>query len=72
MGPRWPWHYFGQFENRLPHDGYIQKSASILPSVSVDPRSVTENDFWTNFYPSYHIVLSYLVKNSIQRNVRNA
>ena len=25
--------------------------------------------FWANFYSSYYIILSYLVKNSIQRNV---
>ena len=25
--------------------------------------------FWANFYPSYYIILSYLVKNSIQRNM---
>ena len=27
--------------------GYIKKSASILPSVSFDPRSFTENLFWS-------------------------
>ena len=48
------------------HLGYIYKSASILPSVSFDPRSFTENLFLNkNFSWSYDIILSYLVKNSI-------
>ena len=45
-----------------------EKSASILPSVSFGPRSFTETCFWANFNSSYNIILSYLVKNSIQRN----
>ena len=28
--------------------------------------------FWANFYSSYYIILSYLVKNSIQRNVNRS
>ena len=49
--------------------GYIKKSASILPSVSFDPRSFTENLFLSKFNLSYDIILSYLDKTSIQRNM---
>ena len=47
--------------------GYIKKSTSIVPGVSFDPRSLLEISFWANFYSSYYIILSYLVKNSNQR-----
>ena len=67
MGPDWPGHYFRQFEKRLPLNpksnvpfGCIKKSASILSTVSFDPRSFTENFFWANFNSSYDIILSYL------------
>ena len=38
--------------------GCIKKSASILSSVSFDPRSFTENFFLANFNSSYDIILS--------------
>ena len=41
---------------------YIQKSVSILLSVSFDPRSFS---FWANVNPSYDNILSCSVKNSI-------
>ena len=60
--------------NPKSNDGYIQNwSASILPSVSVDPRSFTENFFLNKLLPILHyFIIQYLVKNSIQSNVRNA
>ena len=47
-----------------------RKSSSILPSVSFDPRSFTDTSFWANFNSSNDIILSYLVENSNQRNVK--
>ena len=47
-----------------------RKSGSILPSVSFDPRSFTETSFWANFNSSNDIILSYLVENSYQRNMK--
>ena len=41
MRPRWPGHYFSQFEKRLPQP----EIKSTLPSVSFDPRSFIENLF---------------------------
>ena len=40
---------------------------SVLPTVLFDPRSFTENLFF--FYSSFCNILSYLVKNSIERNM---
>ena len=51
MGPRWPGHYFSRLKSVYLNSkwkvrvGYFKKSASILPSVSFDPRSFTENLF---------------------------
>ena len=51
MGPRWPGNYLSSLESVYLNPksnlrvGCIQKSASILPSVSFDPRSFTENLF---------------------------
>ena len=39
---------------------------SLLPTVLFDPRSFTENLF---FYSFFYNILSYLVKNSIERNM---
>ena len=47
----------------------IYESASILPSVSFDPWSFNENLFLSKLHSSYYIILSYLVKNSIQSNM---
>ena len=47
-----------------------RKSASILPSVLFDPRSFTETSSWANFNSSNDIILSYLVENSYQRNMK--
>ena len=51
MGPRWPGHYFCQFENSLPqpkikwtHQLHLEICFN-LPSVSFNPRSFTENLF---------------------------
>ena len=49
---------------------YIWKSALILPSVLFDPQFFTENLFLSKLLPILlHYILSYLVENSIQRNM---
>ena len=75
MGPHWPGHYFCHFEKSLPQPEIkwtrrldVENSASILPCVSFDPQSFTENLFLSKLNSSYDIIFSYLVKNSIQRN----
>ena len=47
--------------------GYIKKSASVLMFHSILDR-LQKTSFWANFNSSYDIILSYLVKNSIQNN----
>ena len=49
--------------------GYISKSASVQPLFHSILDLLLKTSFWANFYPSYYIILSYLVKNSIQRNM---
>ena len=53
--------------NPKSNDGYILKSASILPSASVDPRSFTENVFFEQTFTHpitlfYHIWLKTVSK----------
>ena len=44
-------------------------SASILPCLSFDFDLLLKISFWANFFSSYYTVFSYLVENSIQRNM---
>ena len=72
MGTRWPRHQFCKFEKRLsqPEMKCTRRIhleiRSVLPTVLFDPRSFTENLF---FYSSFYNIVSYLVKNSVQRNM---
>ena len=73
MWPRWPGHYFCQFEKSLPQPEIkwtrrLHLEIRFSLSVSFDPRYFTENLFLENFNSSFDII-SYLVKNSIQRNM---
>ena len=79
MGPRWPGHYFCQFEKRLPQPEIEPKRRihlkNPLPSCLVFHSILDlllKISFRANFYSSYEIVLSYLVKNSIQRNLNKS
>ena len=75
MGPRWPGHYFCLFEKRLPqpeikctrriHSNPIQSCLVFHPILDLLQKA----SFWANVNSSYDIILSYLVKNSIQRNM---
>ena len=71
MGPCWPGHYFSQFEKRLPQPE-IKTSRNPLQSYLVFHSILDlllKISFWVNVYSSYDIILSYLVKSSIKRNV---
>ena len=61
-----------QFEKHLPQPE-IKCTHRIHLGICLVFHSITdlllETPFWANFYSSYYIILSYLVKNSIQRNV---
>ena len=60
------WKAFTSTRNQMYASDTSRNSFSILPSVSFDPRSFS---FWANVNSSYDIILSYLVKNRIQRNM---
>ena len=69
MGPRWLGHYFWQFEKV-----HLFKDVSTNPLQScLVFHSMTwffnENLFLSKLHSSYYIILSYLVKNSIQSNM---
>ena len=49
--------------------GYISKYASVLPLFHSILDLLLKTSFRANVYSSYYIILSYLVKNSIQRNM---
>ena len=74
MGPRWPGNYFCQFEKRL-HQSEIKSTCRIHHPLQsyLAFHSILDLllkiSFWANFYSSYYIILSYLVKNTIQRNM---
>ena len=72
MVPRRPEHYFCQFEKRLPQPEVKDTSKNPLQSCLVFHLILDlleKTSFWANFYSSYEIILSYLVKNSTQRNI---
>ena len=65
MGPRWPGHYFCQFEKSLPQPEIKWTRRLVFHSILDLLQKIC---FWANFNSSYDIILSYFVKNSIQRN----
>ena len=71
--PRWPGHWFCQFEKRLPQPE-IKSTCGTHPLQSCLAFHwifdlLLKISFWANFFSSYYTVFSYLVENSIQRNM---
>ena len=72
MRPRWPWHYFASTRNQMyPSD---TSRNSLQSCLDIEFHSILDlhkkpRFEQTSTYSSYDIILSYLVKNSIQRNV---
>ena len=72
MGTRRPELYFCQFEKRLPQPEVKDTSRHPLQSCLVFHSILDllqKTSFWENIYSSHDIILSYLVKNSTQRNM---
>ena len=74
MGQRWPGHYFYRFEKGLLQQMFASdKFRNPLQSCLVFHSIL---DLWmipsfpANFYSSCNIILPYLVKHSIQRNMK--
>ena len=67
MGPRWPGHYFCRNQmyasdtSRNPLQSWL-----VFHSILDFSQKIS---LWANFYSSCYIILTYLVKNSIQRNM---
>ena len=76
MGTRWPDHFFCQFEKRLPQPEikctrriHLEIRFNLTLCFIRSSNLLQKTSFWTNFNSFFDIILSYLVKNSIQRNM---
>ena len=68
MGLRWPGHYFcrNQMYASDTSRNPLQSSWLVFHSILDFSPKIS---LWANFYSSCYIILTYLVKNSIQRNM---
>ena len=62
--------FFAQSLTLVPRSLLLNRTETLATQAILD--LLLKTSFWTNAYPSYYIILSYLVKNSIQKIVANA
>ena len=67
MGPRWPGHYFCR--NQMYASDTSRNPLQSWLVFHLIPDFLQKISFWAIFYSSCYVILSYLVKNSIQRNM---